>query len=103
MYGWLGGETYGDYIESAKVSATQGFTALKMGILGAVNIVDTPAVVDANVERFAGIREAVGKDVDVGIDFHGRVSPAMRFDWRGHWSPTARCSLKSPCYLTTST
>ncbi len=77
MYGWLGGETYGDYIESAKVSSGQGFTALKMGILGAVNIVDTPAVVDANVERFAGIRKAVGNDVDVGIDFHGRVSPAM--------------------------
>ena len=77
MYGWLGGETYGDYIDSAKVSATQGFTALKMGILGAVNIVDTPAVVEANVERFAGVREAVGKTVDIGIDFHGRVSPAM--------------------------
>jgi galactonate dehydratase len=77
MYGWLGGETYGDYIESAKVSAGQGFTALKMGILGAVNIVDTPAVVEANVERFAAIREAVGKEVDVGIDFHGRASPAM--------------------------
>ncbi len=77
MYGWLGGETYGDYIESAKVSTGQGFTALKTGILGAVNIVDTPAVVEANVERFAGIREAVGKEVDIGIDFHGRVSPAM--------------------------
>ncbi|MGC9468542.1 MAG: galactonate dehydratase [Anaerolineae bacterium] len=77
MYGWLGGETYGDYIESAKVSAQQGFTALKMGVLGAMNIVDTPAVVEANVERFAGVREAVGKEVDIGIDFHGRVSPAM--------------------------
>jgi galactonate dehydratase len=77
MYGWLSGETYGDYIESAKVSAGQGFTALKMGITGAVNIVDTPAVVEENVKRFAMMREAVGKGVDIGIDFHGRVSPAM--------------------------
>jgi galactonate dehydratase len=77
MYGWLGGETYGDYIESAKVSASQGFTCLKMGVPGAVNIVDTPEVGDAIVGQFAAVREAVGRSVDVGIDFHGRVSPAM--------------------------
>jgi galactonate dehydratase len=77
MYGWLGGETYGDYIESAKVSANQGFTALKMGIPGALNIVDTPAAMDAIVEQFAAVRSAVGQTVDIGIDFHGRVSPAM--------------------------
>ncbi|MBN1876130.1 MAG: galactonate dehydratase [Anaerolineae bacterium] len=77
MYGWLGGATYGDYIESAKVSTAQGFTALKMGIPGALNIVDTPAALDNIVERFAAVREAVGQTVDIGIDFHGRVSPAM--------------------------
>jgi galactonate dehydratase len=77
VYGWVGGESYGDYIESAKVSVSKGFTALKVGLLGAVNIVDSKAVVDENVRYFAGIREAVGPAVDVGIDFHGRVSPAM--------------------------
>jgi galactonate dehydratase len=77
MYGWLHGDTYGDYIESAKVGVQSGFTAFKVGITGAMQMVDTPAVVDANVERFAVIREAVGPEVDVGIDFHGRVSPAM--------------------------
>ena len=77
MYGWLGGETYGDYIESAKVSATQGFTALKMGIPGALNIVDLPSKVDDIVGQYADVRNTVGQEVDVGIDFHGRVSPAM--------------------------
>jgi len=77
MYGWIGGETYGDYIESAKISASAGFTALKVGLFGAMNIVDTPAKVEEAVRRFAGIREAVGPSVDVGIDFHGRCSPAM--------------------------
>lgn len=77
VYGWVGGETYGDYIESAKVSADQGFTALKVGIPGALNIVDTRAAVDKVIERFAGLRETVGPAVDIGIDFHGRVSPAM--------------------------
>ncbi|NWG22205.1 MAG: galactonate dehydratase [Chloroflexi bacterium] len=77
MYGWVGGETYGDYIESARVSASHGFTALKVGLFGAVRIVDTPAVAEEIVRRFADVRAAVGPHVDVGIDFHGRVSPAM--------------------------
>jgi galactonate dehydratase len=77
MYGWLSGETYGDYIESAKVNADAGFTALKIGLEGPFKLIDTPARVEDVVRNFAGIRATVGSDVDVGIDFHGRVSPAM--------------------------
>lgn len=77
MYGWVGGETYGDYINSAKVSAEAGFTALKVGLFGAMEIVDTQEVLEDCVRRFADLRAAVGSKVDIGIDFHGRVSPAM--------------------------
>jgi galactonate dehydratase len=77
VYGWVNGDTYGEYIESAKVSAQAGFTALKTGILGAMDILDTMALVEENVRRFADLRAAVGPSVDIGIDFHGRVSPAM--------------------------
>ncbi len=77
MYGWLGGATFGDYIESARVRVNEGFTALKMGLFDAVRIVDTPALVDDAVRRFAEIRQMVGPNVDVGVDFHGRCSPAM--------------------------
>src|SRR5690606_22422983 len=77
MYGWVHGETYGDYIENAKVSTRAGFTALKVGIIGAMNIVDTLALVEGKAEGFATLGGAVGKDVDIGIDFHGLVSPAM--------------------------
>lgn len=77
MYGWLSDESYGDYVESAKVGVSDGFTAFKVGLHGPMNIVDTPAQVEEVVRRFAGIRDAVGPNVDVGIDFHGRCSPAM--------------------------
>lgn len=77
MYGWVNGDSFGEYIEQAKVRASQGFTAIKTGVSGAMEPIDTPARVDAEVERFASIRAAVGKTVDIGIDFHGRVSPAM--------------------------
>jgi galactonate dehydratase len=96
MYGWLGGETYGDYIESAKVSADQGFTALKTGIGGAVNWVDTPAVVERVASRFADIRDAVGPSVDVGIDFHGRCTPAMSIRLAQALEPYAPFFIEEP-------
>jgi len=38
---------------------------------------EPPAEVDYIVERFAELRKAVGDKADIGIDFHGRVSPAL--------------------------
>jgi galactonate dehydratase len=76
MYGWLSGKTFGEYLENAKVNP-DGFTVLKTGLTGAFEPVDTPARVEKVANEFAAIREAVGSGVDVAIDFHGRVPPAM--------------------------
>jgi galactonate dehydratase len=38
--------------------------------------VETPAAVQYAVEQFAELRRTVGNEVDIGIDFHGAVSPA---------------------------
>lgn len=77
LYGWVHGESFVEYVANARVRAGQGFTAIKMGISGAMAPVDTLARVELEVERFAAVRQAVGKEIDIGIDFHGRVSPAM--------------------------
>ena len=77
LYGWLSAESYGDYIELAQVSAGSGFTVFKVGLKEAFNIIDTPAKVERVAEMFADIRSVVGKEIDLGIDFHGRCSPAM--------------------------
>ncbi len=77
VYGWLDDRSYGDYVEQGKVGAQAGFTAFKLGLPGAVNIVDTRQKVDEIVAHFARFREALGPEIDIGIDFHGRVSPAM--------------------------
>lgn len=77
VYGHMGGTSLEEYAASARKSVAAGFTALKTSPFGAVQIVDTPAQVEKAVARFAAIREAVGPEVDIGIDFHGRCSPAM--------------------------
>ena len=54
-----------------------GFDVMKYSIIPPIRPIDNMEMVDKVVERFAAIRERVGKSVDIAIDFHGRVSPAM--------------------------
>lgn len=77
MYGWLRGESAEEHAASAREGVAAGFTAFKVGIDGPARIVDSKAYLDRQVERVAAIREAVGDEIDVGVDFHGRLSPAM--------------------------
>lgn len=77
MYGWLPSPSYGDYVDLAQVLPEQGFSAYKVGIEGAFEPIDTPARVDAAVEQIGSLRAQLGDAVDLGIDFHGRCTPAM--------------------------
>ena len=56
-----------------------GFTAFKCGPEFRRNPrhIETPAQVQYCIERFAALRKAAGNEVDIGIDFHGKISPAL--------------------------
>ncbi len=60
-----------------KERKAQGFTAFKTGVLNgtALGIVGSPREIDESAAAFAALREAGGKEVDIGIDFHGAISP----------------------------
>jgi galactonate dehydratase len=77
VYKGVGGASTEEAVQHAKEAVAQGFVALKTGVGGPrpARIVETPGFVDAVVERFAAMRQAVGKEVDIAIDFHGAVSP----------------------------
>ena len=57
----------------------RGFTAFKCGPAKRRNsrYIETPAAVRYAAERFGELRRVAGDDVDIGIDFHGAISPAM--------------------------
>jgi galactonate dehydratase len=61
-----------------KEQMARGFTAFKTRPAGRrpARYVETPAQVGYAAERFAELRKAVGDDADIGIDFHGAISPA---------------------------
>ena len=83
MYGHLKPAAIaGDFPISGMLEITDqrladGFTVMKYSIIPPIRPIDNMEMVDKVVERFAAVRERVGKSVDIAIDFHGRVSPAM--------------------------
>jgi galactonate dehydratase len=66
--------------EDIRRGVAEGFTAFKTGPAFRRDFpryVETPSEVGHAVEHFAALREAAGPDVDIGIDFHGKISPAL--------------------------
>ena len=77
VYSWIGGDEPSDVAAAATEQMAAGFTAVKMNASPALGFLDTPATVDAVIDRVAAVREAIGRDRDIAVDFHGRVSLAM--------------------------
>ncbi len=64
-------------VEGLQKFMAQGFTAFKTGPAGGrpARIVENKAFVDRAVAHFAQMREAAGPEADIGVDFHGAISP----------------------------
>jgi len=77
VYGWIGGDEPTAVADAAGQATEAGLRALKMNATGKLRHIDTPAAVDAAAERLAAVRERVGPEIDVAVDFHGRASKAM--------------------------
>ncbi len=77
VYCWIGGDKPSNVAADAAEKKAAGYTALKMNGTDGMNWIDSFSKIDAAVARLAAIREKVGYDVDVGIDFHGRVHKTM--------------------------
>jgi galactonate dehydratase len=77
VYQWIGGDRPSDVGDAAREKVDEGFTALKMNVTSELRSIDTPAAVQEACDRIAEVRDAVGDDVDIGVDFHGRASKSM--------------------------
>ena len=61
----------------ARTAAADGYTMIKTALPGPARQLESKAFIGMQAERFGALRDAVGDDVDIAIDFHGRVSPAL--------------------------
>jgi galactonate dehydratase len=77
VYAWVGGDRPEEAAEQARQRVAQGYTAVKMNATAEAGYLEGPAFVDRVVARVMAVREAVGTEVDVALDFHGRVHTAL--------------------------
>lgn len=66
-----------DMIAIADKRLKEGFDVVKYSVIPPIRPIDNKVMCEAIVERFSRIRDFVGKGIDIAVDFHGRVSPAM--------------------------
>jgi galactonate dehydratase len=77
VYAWIGGDEPQDVADQAREQVESGFTAVKMNASGRMEPIETLAATRAIVGRVAAVRDAIGPDRDLVVDFHGRMSTAM--------------------------
>ncbi|MGQ9730469.1 MAG: galactonate dehydratase [Candidatus Zipacnadales bacterium] len=97
VYAHVGGTDPEAYAVSGRAALDRGFTVIKTNLLGAVRPVEGPAFVAEVVSRMAALRDSVGDCVDIGIDFHGRVSPAMAVRLCRALEPYCPLFVEEPC------
>ncbi|MCI0918647.1 galactonate dehydratase [Pseudomonas stutzeri] len=77
VYSWIGGDRPADTANAARDAVARGFSAVKMNASEELQFVDSHAKVDAVLANMAAVRDAVGKNIGIGVDFHGRVHKPM--------------------------
>lgn len=77
VYSWIGGDRPSETAAAAQAAVARGFTAVKMNGTEELQYVDTFDKVERCLQNVAAVREAVGPNVGIGVDFHGRVHKPM--------------------------
>ncbi|CAN7364387.1 galactonate dehydratase [Acidovorax sp. LjRoot194] len=77
VYSWIGGDRPSETAQQARDAVARGFTAVKMNGTEEMQFVDTYDKVERCLQNVAAVREAVGPNVGIGVDFHGRVHRPM--------------------------
>lgn len=77
MYCWIGGDNPDVVLEQAHEKVNAGFKAVKMNCTGAMDWVSSIKDVKTVSHNIKLLREEFGYDLDVGLDFHGRIHKPM--------------------------
>jgi galactonate dehydratase len=76
MYTWAHGADSAALVDDAQAKVARGFTAVKINVSEALPPVPGAADLRRMASRVEALRTALGDDVDIALDFHGRLSTA---------------------------
>ena len=77
VYSWIGGDRPNDIVSAAREKIREGFNAIKMNATEEMHYVDSFAKINLVLDRVGALRDAFGYDLDIAVDFHGRVHKPM--------------------------
>ena len=77
VYRWIGCDSPNELKQRVTEAYEQGYRAIKMNATAETHWIDSFKKVQEVCERIAVIRELYGYDMDVAVDFHGRVHKSM--------------------------
>lgn len=75
----------------------QGITCFKSGIPGYYEWIETHQKIDRAVKHMQMLRENVGPDIDIGIDFHAKTSPSVAAILIKEVEPLNLLFVEEPC------
>ncbi len=91
------GSTPDEIARSAQALVARGYSALKWVPFGATPILGGRRYVDAAVEEVRAVRDAVGPDIELMVDGHGRLSPPMAVRMAEALAPFNLLFFEEPC------
>ena len=85
-------------LEKLRASAAeQGITCFKSGIPGYYEWIDTNAKITRAVRHMQMLREGLGPDIDIGVDFHAKTSPSVASILVKEVEPLNLLFVEEPC------
>ena len=85
------------FAERAHASVASGFTALKILAVPRSQMLEGAAAIREAATLMGAVRQAVGDDVDVMVDLHGRTTPAMAIQYGHALAEYRPWFLEEPC------
>ncbi|OAQ65467.1 mandelate racemase/muconate lactonizing enzyme family protein [Pochonia chlamydosporia 170] len=93
VYAWIGGDRPSDVEQAALARKSQGFTAVKMNATEDLAWLDSPRQLASCIERVKAVKS---HNLDVGIDFHGRLHRPMAKQLASQLEPHQPLFIEEP-------
>src|SRR5882724_9981397 len=78
-------------------ASSQGITCFKGGLPGYYEWIDTNEKINAAVKHIQTLREGLGPDIDVAVDFHAKTSPSVASIIAKEVEPLNLLWVEEPC------
>ena len=96
-YYHMRGTTLEQLREQREIARQEGITCFKGGIPGYYEWIDTSAKIRAAVKSMELLREGLGPDIDIGVDFHAKTSPSVAAVLVKEVEPLNLLFVEEPC------